>query len=95
VAGLKLLTLSSIIYLSGFRESLYDGYFSSILQLAERVLEAFALALHLPEDYFAQFLGKKPMLSLGAYHYPPQLKRHDDNTIGMSTPNWFDTGAKV
>ncbi|CAF1467502.1 unnamed protein product, partial [Didymodactylos carnosus] len=52
-----------------------------VLQLAHRVLQAFALALHLPEDYFASFLIEKPMVEFSVYYYPPQPKVDDSNQI--------------
>ncbi|CAF1188291.1 unnamed protein product [Adineta steineri] len=64
-----------------FRKALYDGYFLAVLQLCERLLQAFALALHLPEHYFAP-LTEKPMVEFSVYRYPPQPRDNNSNMIG-------------
>lgn len=67
--------------LPGFRETIYDAYYLRVLELARHVLEAFSLALQLPEDYFA-LLTQKPMCNLRLLHYPPQEGIIDPDMLG-------------
>jgi isopenicillin N synthase-like dioxygenase len=67
--------------LPGFREVIYDGYYVQVLALARQVLEAFALALDLPADYFAS-KTQKPMCNLRVLHYPPQEGVIDPDMLG-------------
>ena len=41
-----------------FRQYVYDGFYQSMLSLSRTLLEAFALSLPLPENYFRAMLGK-------------------------------------
>ena len=47
------------------------AYYDALLALSSRLLNAFALALDLPEDYFDP-LVRMPMASMRLLHYPPQ-----------------------
>ncbi|UJR13022.1 hypothetical protein I4U23_000049 [Adineta vaga] len=69
--------------LPGFRETIYDGYYLAIKELAQQVAGAFALALKLPEDYFVP-LTDKPVANMSVIYYPPQSldKPLDKNRIG-------------
>ncbi|KKA20986.1 hypothetical protein T310_4985 [Rasamsonia emersonii CBS 393.64] len=57
-------------YLPGFRET-YLNYFAEVLELSRRLLKIFALALHLPEDYFDSIVTYPGCISR-LMHYPPQ-----------------------
>lgn len=56
--------------LPGFKETLYQHH-SQLLTLARRLTKTFALALHLEEDYFAEYI-KNPAAGMRVTHYPPQ-----------------------
>jgi len=56
--------------LPAWRETM-QAYFDACQQLGQSLMQAFALALSLPEDYFAPCLSE-PMATLGPLHYPPQ-----------------------
>ena len=65
----------------GFRECIYDEYYLQMVSLGHRVLEAFALALHLPLNYF-QSMCRKPMVTMRLLHYPPQPIILDEDQLG-------------
>lgn len=67
--------------LPDFRETIYNAYYLRVLALARQVLQAFALALNLPENYFAPF-SQKPMCNLRLLHYPPQEGVIDPDMLG-------------
>jgi isopenicillin N synthase-like dioxygenase len=56
--------------LPGWKEKLY-GHHSQLLTLARRMTKAFALALHLEEDYFDAYVHK-PAAAMRLAHYPDQ-----------------------
>jgi len=67
--------------LPGFRETIYDDYFLRVMELGKQVLQAFALALSLPDDYFNKFTHK-PLSNLRVLYYPPQLGPIDPDMLG-------------
>ncbi|UJR24682.1 hypothetical protein I4U23_006055 [Adineta vaga] len=67
--------------LPGFRECVYDEYYLTMVSLGHRVLEAFALSLHLPFDYFKS-MCQKPMVTMRLLHYPPQPVVLDEDQLG-------------
>ncbi|KAF4828241.1 2-oxoglutarate-Fe(II) type oxidoreductase hxnY [Colletotrichum tropicale] len=68
----------------GFRENLY-AYHTELLSLSRRLTRIFALALHLPEDYFDEYI-KRPEAGMRILHYPEQKHSVDDqNGIGAHT----------
>lgn len=70
--------------LLGFREDLY-AYQLQLLRLSRQLTRIFALALHLPEDYFDDFI-KRPEAGMRILHYPEQQSSVDDqNGIGAHT----------
>ncbi|KAH8887973.1 Clavaminate synthase-like protein [Thozetella sp. PMI_491] len=70
--------------LAGFREELY-AYHTQLLNLSRRLTRIFALALHLPETYFDDFV-KRPEAGMRILHYPEQEHSADDqNGIGAHT----------
>lgn len=70
--------------LAGFREGLY-AYQLQLLRLSRQLTRIFALALHLPEDYFDEYI-KRPEAGMRILHYPEQENRIDDqNGIGAHT----------
>ncbi|KAL4876510.1 2OG-Fe(II) oxygenase superfamily protein [Aspergillus karnatakaensis] len=70
--------------LPGFREGLY-AYHGQLLRLARRLTRIYALALHLPEDAFDQYI-KRPEAGMRILHYPEQKHSVDDqNGIGAHT----------
>jgi isopenicillin N synthase-like dioxygenase len=64
----------------GFRE-LATRYGIEMRLLARRLFGAFALALDLPEDYFAE-LASAPMALIRLLHYPTQPGPFSEETIG-------------
>ena len=56
--------------LPGFKDTLYEHH-SRLLTLARRLTGTFALALHLDEDHFAEYI-KTPAAGMRITHYPPQ-----------------------
>ncbi|PSK45140.1 UPF0676 protein [Elsinoe australis] len=61
------------------------AYQSHMIQLARRMTRLFALALHMPEDYFDDHTIR-PEAGLRVLHYPEQTASRDDqNGIGAHT----------
>jgi isopenicillin N synthase-like dioxygenase len=52
----------------GFREA-WSAYYAAMEDLAARIMRAFAVALNLPEDFFAPFIDA-PVSALRALNYP-------------------------
>ncbi|KAK1637395.1 hypothetical protein BDP81DRAFT_348441 [Colletotrichum phormii] len=70
--------------LPGFRDNLY-AYYTELLRLSRRLTRIFALALHLPEDYFDEYV-KHPEAGMRILHYPEQKHSVDEqNGIGAHT----------
>ncbi|MCJ1300641.1 hypothetical protein MMC08_003438 [Hypocenomyce scalaris] len=70
--------------LPGFKEVMY-AYHTPMLQFARKMTKIFALALHLPEDYFDEYI-KRPEAGMRILHYPQQEHSVDDqNGIGAHT----------
>ncbi|KAK0335304.1 hypothetical protein LTR91_012177 [Friedmanniomyces endolithicus] len=68
----------------GFKEELYT-YHTQLLQFARRMTRIFALALHMPEDYFDDYV-KHPEAGMRIIHYPQQeASAVDQNGIGAHT----------
>jgi isopenicillin N synthase-like dioxygenase len=66
--------------LPGFREVM-TRYSIEIRLLARRLFSAFALALDLPEDYFAS-MSDKPMALIRMLYYPSQSGPFDETQLG-------------
>lgn len=75
--------------LPGFRATIYDDYYLRVLDLGRHVLQAFALALGLPEDYFAA-RTRKPMCNLRVLHYPPQEGLIDPDMLGCGAHSDYE-----
>lgn len=70
--------------LPGFREGLF-AYHTQLLQLSRRLTKVFALALHLPEDFFDEYT-KRPEAGMRILHYPEQIESADEQQgIGAHT----------
>jgi isopenicillin N synthase-like dioxygenase len=54
----------------GFVEA-WQAYYAAMEDLAARIMRVFAVALHLPENYFARFIDA-PISALRALNYPEQ-----------------------
>lgn len=68
----------------GFREALF-AYHTKLLQLARRLTRIFSLALHLPEEFFDEYV-REPEAGMRILHYPEQQHSVDDqNGIGAHT----------
>ncbi|CAG7556359.1 unnamed protein product [Fusarium equiseti] len=68
----------------GFREGLY-AYRTELFRLARQLTRIFALALHLPESSFDEYI-RKPEAGMRILHYPEQSHSADgQNGIGAHT----------
>jgi len=76
----------------GLREDMM-AYFHALYHMCQRMLPAFAVALGMPEDYFAPFFANEAHANLRFLHYPPQPPDDDDNLFGQAphTDNSFMT----
>ena len=68
------------------------AYFHALGAMCDRTLPVFAVALDLPEDFFAPFFADEAHANLRFLHYPPQ-DAGDDNLFGQAphTDNSFMT----
>jgi isopenicillin N synthase-like dioxygenase len=68
------------------------AYFRALGAMCDRMLPAFALALDMPEDFFAPFFANEGHANLRFLHYPPQ-DAGEDNLFGQAphTDNSFMT----
>ena len=67
-----------------FKEALY-GYHTQLLAVARQLTRIFALALHLPENAFDDYV-RKPEAGMRVLHYPSQERSRDEQTgIGAHT----------
>ena len=75
----------------GLREDMM-AYFHALNAMCTRMLPPFAVALDMPEDYFAQFFANVAHINLRFLHYPPQ-EDISENTFGTAphTDNSFMT----
>jgi isopenicillin N synthase-like dioxygenase len=75
----------------GLREDMM-GYFDALRGMCDRMLPGFAVALEMPEDYFAPFFANEAHINLRFLHYPPQ-EDMSENTFGTAphTDNSFMT----
>ncbi len=70
--------------LPGFKDDLC-AYHTQLLQFARKMTRVFALALHLPEDFFYDYT-RHPEAGMRILHYPEQHHTIDDqNGIGAHT----------
>ncbi|RDW89161.1 hypothetical protein BP6252_01193 [Coleophoma cylindrospora] len=70
--------------LPGFKDTLFE-YHTEMLSFCRRMTRTFALALHLPEEYFDDFI-KRPEAGMRVLHYPHQEASDDDQDgIGAHT----------
>ena len=74
--------------LPGFREALLD-YHNEVRIFGERIFQAFALALELPEDFFAERITK-PMAHMRVLHYPSQEGAIDERQIGIGAHSDYE-----
>jgi isopenicillin N synthase-like dioxygenase len=67
-------------------------YFDALGAMCDRMLPAFAVALDMPEDFFAPFFADEAHANLRFLHYPPQ-DSGEDNLFGQAphTDNSFMT----
>jgi isopenicillin N synthase-like dioxygenase len=68
----------------GFKETLFEHH-TQMLAFSRRMTRVFALALHLPEDAFDDYI-KRPEAGMRVLHYPKQEASEDEqNGIGAHT----------
>ncbi|PVH96005.1 2OG-Fe(II) oxygenase [Periconia macrospinosa] len=70
-----------------FRPAIY-AYYNAMLSFSRRLLQIFALALDLPEDYF-DAITTHPMTNVRAVHYPPQTSPSDVGIGAHTDFCWF------
>ncbi len=73
--------------LPGWRETMEECY-GALSRLGYRVMQAFALALAIPEDFFDDKLTG-PMATLGPVHYPPQRGKVTEQRLGAGAHTDF------
>jgi isopenicillin N synthase-like dioxygenase len=75
----------------GLREDMM-AYFHALCSMCERMLPPFAVALEMPEDFFASFFANEAHANLRFLHYPPQ-DPDEENQFGQAphTDNSFMT----
>lgn len=73
--------------LPGWREAMQD-YYDALSALARQILQAFALALELPEDWFERWLTG-PMATLGPLRYPPPAGPVTEARLGAGAHSDF------
>ncbi|WMS44720.1 2-oxoglutarate and iron-dependent oxygenase domain-containing protein [Acuticoccus sp. MNP-M23] len=71
-----------------FREAL-TTYHDAARTVGARIFAAFALALELPEDFFAAKITK-PMAHMRVLHYPPQDGPIDESQIGIGAHSDYE-----
>jgi isopenicillin N synthase-like dioxygenase len=74
--------------LPGFREAL-TTYHGAALDFGNRIFQAFALALELPEEFFADKITK-PMAHMRVLHYPSQDGVIDERQIGIGAHSDYE-----
>ncbi|KAH9850158.1 Clavaminate synthase-like protein [Lenzites betulinus] len=74
--------------LPGFRESVLS-YYHAAVKLGQKLFPLFALALDLPEDFFAD-KTKNAAALMRVLHYPPQTGPVDDRVIGIGAHTDFE-----
>jgi isopenicillin N synthase-like dioxygenase len=73
--------------LPGWKETMQEGY-AELSRLGRALMQAFALALELPESYFDRWLTG-PMATLGPLHYPPQTGSITEARLGAGAHSDF------
>jgi isopenicillin N synthase-like dioxygenase len=73
--------------LPGWRDRM-ETYYRAMQDLGAQILAAFALALDMPQDFFADKIAK-PMTTLRLLHYPPQRGRVTEDQIGCGAHSDF------
>lgn len=71
-----------------FREAM-DRYYWELFQLGSKIFRAFAIALDLPEDFFADKITK-PLAQLRILRYPPQIGPIDEKQIGTGAHSDYE-----
>ncbi len=74
--------------IENFRDALLT-YHGAALAFGARIFQAFALALELPEDYFAPKITK-PLAVMRVLHYPPQTGAIDEKQIGIGAHSDYE-----
>ncbi|CAN0602930.1 unnamed protein product, partial [Ectocarpus sp. 12 AP-2014] len=79
---------ASLQGMDDFRQKLLT-YHGEALAFGARIFQAFALALELPEDYFAPKITK-PLAVARVLHYPPQEGKIDEKQIGIGAHSDYE-----
>ena len=70
--------------------AILEDYYREVFELGQRILEAFALALEMPRDFFRQ-LYRRPLVRARLLHYPPQAGSTDDGQYGAAEHTDYGT----
>lgn len=75
-------------WLPGFREDV-KAYYAAVMNVGDKIFHAMALALDLPENFFAE-KTKKPTSQLRLLHYPPNDRPMDRMNLGIGAHSDFE-----
>jgi len=67
-----------------------EDYYREVFELGQRILEAFAVALCMPRDFF-RIRYRRPLVRARLLHYPPQAPGRDDGQIGAAEHTDYGT----
>jgi isopenicillin N synthase-like dioxygenase len=67
-----------------------ESYYAATFELGQRILEAFALALDMPPDFF-RGLYRRPLVRARLLHYPPQPSGGDTDQFGAAEHTDYGT----
>jgi isopenicillin N synthase-like dioxygenase len=74
---------------AAFRAAL-EKYYREVLELGQRILSGFAIALSLPPDYFRP-MYRYPLVRARLLHYPPQQEDPADGQFGAAAHTDYGT----
>jgi isopenicillin N synthase-like dioxygenase len=67
-----------------------ESYYRETFELGQRILEAFALALDMPREFFRN-LYRRPLVRARLLHYPPQPASSSDDQFGAAEHTDYGT----
>jgi isopenicillin N synthase-like dioxygenase len=75
-------------WIPGFREEVM-AYYEAVTAVGQQLFRAFAIALDLPEDFFARLTTKAPS-QLRLLYYPPNDRPMDNDNLGIGAHSDFE-----
>lgn len=67
-----------------------EDYYREVFELGQRILEAFAVSLRIPRDFFRSRY-RRPLVRARLLHYPPQAPGVDDGQVGAAEHTDYGT----